>query len=100
MNDYHVTDEQLDRDFLFTEFNDAILSIGRGIEMDGLDKKIAHLFPQQLRLAHIEFSNKVCHDEYPKEWPCQLLRLEVKNGHTIKNPKLRGVALSSLLASI
>ena len=100
LDNYDVTDEQLDRDFPFTEFNDAILSIGRGIGMDGLDKKIAHLFPQKLRLALLEFSNKVFHDKYPEEWRYQILRPEVKKGHTIKNPKLRGVALSSLLASI
>ena len=100
LDDYDVTDEQLDQDFSFTEFNDAILSIGRGIGVDGLDKKIAHLFPQKLRLALLEFSNVVFHDKYPEEWCYQILRPEVKKGHTIKNPKLRGVALSSLLASI
>ena len=100
LNDYDVTDEQLDQDFSFTEFNDAVLSIGRGIGIDGLDKKIAHLFPQKLRLALLEFSNVVYHNKYPEEWCYQILRPEVKKGHTIKNPKLRGVALSSLLASI
>ena len=61
---------------------------------------IAHLFPRQLCLALNKLCNIVYKAKYPEKWRYQILRPEVKKGHTIKNPKLRGVALLSLLASI
>ena len=97
---YDVVHDQLDKDFSIMELNAAILDIGRGIGIDGLDKKIAHLLPLQLRIAILNFCNVVFHSDYPDEWTYQILRPEVKKGHTIKNPKLRGVALSSLIPVI
>ena len=50
------------------------MSIGRGIDLDGLDKNIAFLFPKELRDATLL--------GYPKEWPYQILRPGAKQGHT------------------
>ena len=100
LENYRVVHDQLDQNLTYDELNGAIMQIGRGIGIDGLDKSISHLFPKQLRLAILEFLNLVFHDSYPEEWSYQLLRPEVKKGHSVENPKLRGVALSSLLPSI
>ena len=37
---------------------------------------------------------------YPKNWTYQILRPEVKNGHTLENPKLRGIAVSSMSSTV
>ena len=100
LESYNVVHEQLDHDLTFEELNDAIRQIGKGIGIDGLDKDISHLLPKQLRLAILKFCNLVFHEKYPVDWSYQILRPEVKKGHTLKKPKLRGVALSSLLPSI
>ena len=68
--------------------------------MDGLDKNIAHLFPKELREAILKFFNTIYGLSYPKEWTYQILRPEVKKGHTIGKPKLRGIAISAMLPTL
>ena len=100
LDSYTVVNEELDQEFTYEELCQSILQIGRGIGIDGLDKDIAHLFPRQLRLSLLQLINTIYHDKYPEEWCYQILRPEVKKGHTHSNPKLRGVAISAMLASI
>ena len=82
------------------ELNMAILQIGGGIGLDNIDKNIARLFPIQLRIALLDFFNSVFRLVYPNEWSHQILRPEVKNRHTLKKPKLRDIAISSLLPTL
>ena len=44
--------------------------------------------------------NRVFSSIYPVEWTKQLLRPEEKKGHTLKAPKLRGVAITQLLPTL
>ena len=55
---------------------------------------------RQLRNALLQLFNHVFKKQYPEEWIYQILRPELKKGHTVKNPKLRGVAISSLLPTL
>ena len=100
LNNYQMTDSELDADFSFDDLNRGIKKIGRGIGLDGLEKSIVHLFPKKLREAILQFFNFVFATDYPLEWTYQILRPEVKKGHSYKNPKLRGVAISSLLPTL
>ena len=100
LDDYDYSDSELDAEFSNDDLNLGIKEIGRGIGLDGLDKSIAHLFPQQLRNALLQFFNHVFQTQYPEEWIYQILRPELKKGHTVRNPKLRGVAISSLLPTL
>ena len=97
---YHTTDNAQDEEFTYDELNQGIKEIGRGIGLDGLEKSIVHLFPKQLRDSILQFFNLVFDTDYPSEWIYQILRPEVKKGHTSVNPKLRGVAISSLLPTL
>ena len=100
LQNYHVADHELDVELSYADLNLGIKEIGRGIGLDGLDKSIVHLFPKQLRESILQFFNLVFDTEYPLEWIYLILRPEVKKGHSSKNPKLRGVAISSLLATL
>ena len=100
MERYHVANHELDIEFSYADINLAIKEIGRGIGVDGLDKSIVHLFPKQLRESILQFFNLVFDTVYLLEWTYLILRPEVKKGHSLKNPKLRGVAISSLLSTL
>ena len=45
----------------------------------------------------LQFFNHIFNTQYPIEWTKQLLRPEEKKGHTEKEPKLRGIAITQLL---
>ena len=90
----------LDDDMTLDELNLAIMNNGRGTGLDGLEKSIALLFPLNLRISIIQLFNKVFSTLYPVEWTKQLLRPEEKKGHTLKVPKLRGVAITQLLPTL
>ena len=53
-----------------------------------------------MRDSLVKFFNEVFYNEYPYDWTLQVLRPEKKKGHTSQNPKLRGVAISSLLPTL
>ena len=86
--------------FSYDEMSIAILNIGRGIGIDGLDENIARLFPKGVRDSLTQFWNTVFRLSYPKNWTYQILRPEVKRGHTLEKPKLRGIAVSSMLPTV
>ena len=97
---YHTADNELDVEFSYDDLNRGIKQIGQGIGLDGLEKSIVNLFPKKLRDSILQFFNTVFDTDYPSEWTYQILRPEVKKGHSSKNPKLRGVAISSLLPTL
>ena len=90
----------LDDDFTLDELDVAIEKNGNGVGIDCMDKRISLLFTTKLRLAVLAFFNVIFNTKYPDEWKKQLLRPEKKKGHTTKEPKLRGVAISQLLPTL
>ena len=97
---YSKYNRLLDQEFTYDELNNAIRQSGKGIGLDGIDKAVSHLFPIRLRKAILEFFNTIFRADYPKVWTRLALRPEAKKGHSTENPKLRGVAVSSLLSSL
>ena len=100
LSEYTTYVPALDDDFTIDELNDAIKYNGNGIGLDSLDKKIASLFTVKLRQSVLHFFNLVYSTVYPDIWRKQLLRPEAKKGHTLKNPKLRGIAISQLMSTL
>ena len=100
INNYNVWNDSLDENFTYQELNIAIRQSGKGIGFDGLEKNIAYIFPIILRKAILKLFNTVFHSEYPDIWRYLALRPEPKKGHCTEKPKLRGIAVSSLLPSL
>ena len=78
----------LDDNFTMDDLNLAIAKNGNGAGIDGMDKKIAILFPINLRWCILHIFNHVFSSQYPIEWRRLLLRPEEKKGHTTEEPKL------------
>ena len=97
---YHIYIPILDDDMTLDELNIAIKNNGKGTGLDGLEKSIASLFSLNLRISIVQLFNRVFSTNYPVEWTKQLLRPEEKKGHTLKDPKLRGVAITQLLPTL
>ena len=100
LSNYHVFIPILDDDITLDELNLAIKNNGKGTGLDGLEKSIALIFPLNLRISIVKMFNQVFSTNYPVEWTKQLLRPEEKKGHTLKAPKLRGVAITQLLPTL
>ena len=82
------------------ELSLALNEIGTGTSIDGLNPNITQLFTNNLKLLIVKLLNKIDGNVYPKKWKYQMLFSILKKGHTKENPKLRGIALSSLLPQI
>ena len=100
LEEYFVYIPVLDDDFTIAELNLAIQKNGKGFGLDRLDKRIANLFTIKLRSSIINLFNCVFSSCYPSNWSKQLLRPEKKKGHSVKDPKLRGVAISQMLPTL
>ena len=97
---YSVDNNILGRNITRNDLDLAIKQIGRGIGLDGIEKKISTVFPASLRDALARLLHVIFHTLYPDDWRYQILRPEKKKGHTTEKPKLRGVAISPLLPTL
>ena len=79
------------------EVNQSIEEIGTGTGVDGLNPNIAKLFTYKLKISLVNFFNKIYGNAYPDSWKNQVLFSITKKGHTKNDPKLRGIALSSII---
>ena len=79
------------------EMNKVLKDVGNGTGIDGIPPTISNLLPISLRETLLRFLQVVFgHGCYPSPWSIQLLFPMEKKGHTILDPKLRGIAVSSL----
>ena len=90
----------LDDAIALQEIELAIMEAGKGTSLDGLHPNIASIFPNKLKLLLMKLSNKVHGIYYPNPWKNQMLFSVAKKGHTTKEPKLRGIALPSIIPKI
>lgn len=90
----------LDNPFNLSELNVAITNVSKGIGLDSIDKDICKIFPYVLRTAILNMFNHIFLNSYPDCWSNLFLRPEIKKGHTFKKPKLRGIAISSMMPAI
>ena len=94
---YTSGDHPLNQPFSMDEVDNALRNVGNGTGIDGVPPIISNLFPRSLREILLRFLQTVySHGPYPKPWTIQLLFPVEKKGHTILEPKLRGIAVSSL----
>ena len=83
------------------EMNEVLRDVGNGTGIDGIPPSISNLLPLPLRETLLKFLRVVFdRGPYPAPWCLQLLFLIEKKGHTILDPKLRGIAVSSLAPRI
>ena len=83
-----------------TELKPVLRNVGKGIGFDGIPPAICKLFPQSLCTHLLNILDQVFSGSYPSSWMKQLLFPIEKKGHTLSTPKLRGIALSSVLPRI
>ena len=79
------------------EMNEVLKDVGNGTGIDGIPPTISNLLPTSLRETLLRFLQVVFgYGPYPSPWSIQLLFPIEKKGHTVLDPKLRGIAVSSL----
>lgn len=89
---YHqITKEELDF---------AINKIGKGVSSDGISADLLVLLPVELRECVLKLFQNIYVGHYPSQWNKQLLKFVTKKGHSIKNPKLRGIGIGQILSRL
>ena len=101
LDNYDVDNHLTDYSISTNEVASSLLKVGKGTGLDGLPPSTDPLFPPSLcqiitHLLYLIFNGY----QYPEDWKLQLLLPLTKKGHTQASPKLRGIAISSLLPRI
>ena len=82
------------------ELEAGIKRLGSGTGIDGIKPDIMQVIPGKLKECILSLYNLVYGNGYPKSWGKQLLFPSTKKGHTIKDPKLRGIAIGPILGRL
>ena len=82
------------------ELDLALTKVGKGTALEGIPASVCKLLPQCILDNILSLLQKTFVGSYPKAWEKQVLNAIAKNGHTTKNPKLRGVAIAPLFARL
>ena len=82
------------------ELEEAISNSGKGVSFDGLPANILLLIPDELKQIIHKLMINVFFGDYPSNWEKQILHAIPKEGHTTKDPKLRGIAIPPLLCKL
>ena len=91
--------EELDKDITIEEVNKSIKTIGKGVSLDGISPDILHILPMSMRVIVCKLYNMTFSSHsYPTSWEAQLLLPHPKKGHTLSEPKLRGVGIGPALS--
>ena len=99
ITEYENYVEELDQDITLEEVNESIKTTGKGTSLDGISPEIMHILPISMRKILCTLYNKVFTDNpYPRSWEEQLLLPHPKKGHSLSDPKLRGVAIGPVLS--
>ena len=98
--EYNVTIPVTDREIDLEEINRGCRNIGNGIGMDGLPPALAKILPKSIKEVMVSLFKNIFTGKYPEMWENQLLFPAKKKGHSVSNPKLRGIALSTILSRI
>ena len=100
LNQYHTYVPTLDDPFAFEKLKKAVEKVGTGCGLDGLRSNIIRMLPPSfLRCIHT-ILQRVFVGDYPKQWEVQILNAVAKDGHTSKDPKLRGIGIAEILARV
>ena len=80
------------------ELDEAIS--GKGVSFDGLPPNILNIIPDSMKNTILKLMQNVFLGTYPKSWEKQILHAIPKDGHSRKEPKMRGVAIPPLFCKI
>ena len=94
--DCPVLDPQIDQD----ELDYAIKKIGNGVSFDGLSSDVLMFLPEEIRECMLKLFQNIFVGPYPNEWSKQLLKAVTKKGHSIKQPKLRGIGIGPIIGRL
>ena len=94
--DCPVLDPQIDKD----ELDYAIKKIGNGVSFDGLSSDVLTFLPEEIRECMLKLFQNIFVGPYPNEWSKQLLKAVTKKGHSIKQPKLRGIGIGPIIGRL
>ena len=97
INEYNVYLPILDDDIIVEEINNVVDEIGTGIGVNGLNPNLTKLFTIKFKLFVVKFLNRIHGHIYPDNWKRQVLFSDTKKGHKREDPKLRGIAISSVI---
>ena len=87
-------------DITMEELEAGIKRLGTGTGIDGIKPNVMLVIPRKLKECILSFYNLVYGNGYPKSWGKQLLFPSTKKGHTLKEPKLRGIAIGPILGRL
>ena len=87
-------------DITMTELENGIIRLGSGTGLDGIDPGIMKVVPNKLKDCILLLYNIIYGNGYPQSWEKQLLFPSTKKGHTLKDPKLRGIAIGPVLGRL
>ena len=97
---YEMYIPSLDNRMNMDELDDALRLIGTGVSLDGIPPAIAKVLPQPLKEMILDLVNQIFFGQYPDEWCKQILHAIKKDGHSPRNPKLRGIAIAPFLCRV
>ena len=100
LNDYHQTIPITDNSITIDEVNKACMNTRKGIGFNGLPPDILKIVPHSLKEILQTLVQNVFGRNYPTQWENQLLFPIRKKGHTISDPKLRGIAIGPILSRL
>ena len=87
-------------DITMEELEAGIKRLGTGTGIDGIKPDVMLVIPGKMKECILLFYNLVYGNGYPKSWGKQLLFPSTKKGHTLKDPKLRGIAIGPVLGRL
>ena len=97
---YEITSDITDGDIEMEEVEYAIKKLGTGSSFDGIAPGVIPLLPVEMRECILMLYRKVFAVCYPDHWKSQLLIPYPKKGHTLLNPKLRGIGIGPVLSRL
>ena len=95
---YNQHSEVTDGDIDMVELKNAIKTMGTGCSFDGIAPDILPIIPDNLLGSILKLYRGIFDGTYPDHWQNQLLMPFPKKGHSVLNPKLRGVAIGPVLS--
>ena len=87
-------------DITMEELENGINRLGSGTSLDGISPMVMKVVPGKLKECILLLYNITFGNGYPQSWEKQLLFPSTKKGHTMRDPKLRGIAIGPILGRI
>ena len=97
---HHAYVPSLDDNIRYEELVSAVKHLGSGCSLDGLRSDILRMVPPSFLASIHKTFERIFIGEYPKQWEMQILNAVAKDGHSSKDPKLRGIGLALILARL